>query len=432
MSNKKLLILSPNFPPVNSADIHRVRHLSRYLHNYGFDIDVLTVNPKYSNTYSFDSLLSESISENTNIIYVNAFPVEITKYFGFTSLSIRSILQLFIKGSMLIRNNKYDLLFISTTSFHVFILGRIWKSIFNLPFVVDMQDPWRNDKLLHKPKSERPSKFLISYQIDKLLEKLTIPHASGILSVSQSYIDELTSRYNLLSSKIKMLTLPFAFDTNDFNIANKTNVDWIKFNQKKINVVYVGVLNHFFEKSIRVLFQSLKLIKIRKPDLYDKFNFWFIGTTYSDKKNQKTILSRLLLEYKVEDVVTEITQRVSYYEALNIMKNASVLLLITSDDSSYTPSKLQSYISLNKPIFPICYYKSNALNYLTSSGVNNIVTFDELIIDTSVNKCYELLLKFIDNEFTDLKYSNNVFTAKDMSENISELFKSIINHKYLY
>lgn len=429
MTNKKLLILSPNFPPVNSADIHRVRHLSSYLHGYGFDVDVLTVNPKFSNTYSFDNLLTESINENTNIIYVNAFPVEITKYFGFTSLSIRSILHLFVKGTKLIRNKKYDLLFISTTSFHVFILGRIWKAIFNLPFVVDMQDPWRNDTFLNKSKSERPPKFLISYQIDKLLEKLTIPHASGILSVSQSYIDQLTSRYNLLSSNIKMLMLPFAFDTNDLNIANKSMVNWVNFNNNKINIVYVGVLNQFFEKSIRVLFHSLKLIKISKPELYSQLNFWFIGTTYSDKINQKTILNDLILEYEVGEIVTEVTRRVSFYEALNIMKNASVLLLITSNDSSYTPSKLQSYISLNKPILPICYYKSNAVNYLINSGVNNVVTFDELITESNISNCYKLILKFIDNEFQDVKYSNNVFTAKEMTESISRFFKSIIHDK---
>ena len=106
------------------------------------------------------------------------------------------------KGNELLRSGDFDLIYFSTTAFHVCRLGPYWKKKFKVPFIIDMQDPWRNDFYLDKPRSQRPPKFFISYNIDKYLEATTIPFADGIISVSEGYKNELLQRYpSLLPEK---------------------------------------------------------------------------------------------------------------------------------------------------------------------------------------------------------------------------------------
>ena len=81
------------------------------------------------------------------------FPAKTTRKFGLGSLSMRAYFQIRRKGNELLKNEQFDIVFISTTAFHVMALGPGWKKKFGVPFVLDMQDPWRNDFFLSKPKS---------------------------------------------------------------------------------------------------------------------------------------------------------------------------------------------------------------------------------------------------------------------------------------
>ena len=46
--NRNVLIISPYFPPVNAADMQRVRMSLSYFKQYGWDAEVVTVDPRYS------------------------------------------------------------------------------------------------------------------------------------------------------------------------------------------------------------------------------------------------------------------------------------------------------------------------------------------------------------------------------------------------
>ena len=91
--------------------------------------------------------------------------------------------------------------------FHVCALGRYWKKKFGIPFIIDMQDPWRNDFRLGKQTNVQPLKFKIAYAIDKHLEAYTMPYVDGLISVSQAYIDVLKERYPSISN-IPAIVLP--------------------------------------------------------------------------------------------------------------------------------------------------------------------------------------------------------------------------------
>jgi len=69
---KKVLIISPYFPPVNAADMQRVRMSLPYFKQFGWDAEVVTVDPRYSD-FVKDDLLLETVPAGLKIYGVNAF-----------------------------------------------------------------------------------------------------------------------------------------------------------------------------------------------------------------------------------------------------------------------------------------------------------------------------------------------------------------------
>ena len=58
MNNKfKILFVSPNFPPVNAADMHRIRQLLFHFDVTRYSIDIISIKPEFVDAYSIDFLL---------------------------------------------------------------------------------------------------------------------------------------------------------------------------------------------------------------------------------------------------------------------------------------------------------------------------------------------------------------------------------------
>ena len=129
---KKVLIISPNFPPLNTADMHRVRQSLPYFKQLGWEPVVITVEEAYAGAYSKDELLLYTVPEDIEIHKVKALPVKHTRKFGMGSLSMRAYWHIKKKGNELLRKNKFHLVYFSTTAFHVMALGPYWKKKFKV------------------------------------------------------------------------------------------------------------------------------------------------------------------------------------------------------------------------------------------------------------------------------------------------------------
>ena len=140
---KKVLIISPHFPPVNAADVQRVRHSLPYFRQLGWEVEVIAVDEKFVETYSYDPLLNKTIPGDIKVHKVAAFDVSKTRKYGLGSLSMRSFFHYRRMGNKLLRKGNFDLVYFSTTAFHVMALGRYWKQKFGVPFVLDLQDNYR-------------------------------------------------------------------------------------------------------------------------------------------------------------------------------------------------------------------------------------------------------------------------------------------------
>lgn len=410
MQLKKVLIISPHFPPVNAADMHRVRQSLPYFKEFGWNAEVITVYPKYIESYSIDKLLLKTIPKEIPIHYVKAWDVKKTRKFGLGSLSIRSFLFIKKKGDELLLQKKFDLVYFSTTAFHVMALGPRWKKKFGVPFILDMQDPWRSDFYLDKPKAARPPKFFVSYNIDKYLEAKTVPKADGIISVSQGYCNTFLHRYPTLNPK-QFCVIPFGASTYDFEIMkqNITDVSTVKFEAGKINVVYIGRGGHDMRFALEIIFGAFKKGLEQDAQLFANIRFWFIGTSYAPPGSGVKTIKPLADELNIGKYVTEISDRLPYFETLFLLNKANVLLVPGSTDTNYTASKIFPYIMAEKPLLAVFHKLSSVIDILNRINFGKVVEFDHSFsFEKYIDECFE---DFVDvlNENVNSQYNHNVF-----------------------
>jgi hypothetical protein len=372
---KKILIISPNFPPVNAADMHRVRQSLAYFPAMGWEATVVGVEPEFVEM-SLDPLLQETIPADATIIRIKAFNSKYTRKIGLGNLGYRSLLFYFKACNKLIRKNRYDLIYFSTTAFPVMILGRYWKKRFGIPYIIDMQDPWRNDFYLDKPRSERPPKFLMAYTMDKIMESITMKKVDGIVSVSPGYPKTLMERYPNI--KPDMCTvIPFGGAAIDFTVlenAGIVNPLFVK-DGDTINFAYIGRGGHDMNLAVSGIFAALGAGISENSALFSRIRMYFVGTSYAaDGLGQKTI-EPVAAKYGVDSQVTEITDRLPYFTALKVLKDADILIIPGSTDTQYTASKLYPYILANKPLIAVFNENSSVVGILDKTKAGTCATF---------------------------------------------------------
>jgi Glycosyltransferase Family 4 len=400
---KNVLIISPHFPPINAADMHRVRQALPYLEELGWHPVVITVDEAYIESYSTDPLLLQTIPAGTEIHKVKAFETRHTRKLGLGSLSMRSYWHIRKKGNELLKKYKFDLVYFSTTAFHVMALGPYWKRKFKVPFIVDIQDPWRNDFYLDKPASERPPKFFIAYNIDKYLEAKTIPFADGIISVSKGYCETFIQRYPSITEK-KCRVIPFGVAAADIDVMRKyiSGCGAVSLPAGKINIVYVGRGGYDMSFAVSVLFKALKKGLETGVADFKNIHCWFIGTSYAPPgTGNKTILP-VAVENKVQDQVTEITDRVPYFETLYLLDKADIVFVPGSVDTHYTASKIYPYLVLQKKLLAVFNKNSSVVNLLQRLNFGELVVFDQTAgnTDTCVSECYTKLCKLLAKDYS--------------------------------
>ena len=102
--------------------------------------------------------------------------------------------------------------------------------------------------------------------------------------------------------------------------------------------------------SIELFCKTLSMLKTTRKDVYDKLHFYFIGTSYTPNGLGAESVLPIAKQFDVEDCITEKTDRIGYFDSINLLQKADVLLVLGSDDTSYNPSKIFTYIHTEKEI----------------------------------------------------------------------------------
>jgi hypothetical protein len=407
-----------------------------YLKRYGWDAEVIAVSPDYVEVYSMDNLFLETIPPDLKVHFIKAFPAVFTRKFGLGNLSLRGFWHMLRKGNQLLKNDKFDLVFFSTTAFNFMALGPYWKRKFGIPFIVDIQDPWRNDYYLSQPKSKRPPKFFIAHGIDKYLERITIPKATGIISVSPDYLKIFKSRYKPLNTPTTVI--PFAGYKPDLEIASKLTDEKlsISFDKSYINIVYIGRGGHDLEYSLSIFFLALQKGITMNPEVFKKVRCWFIGTSYAPQGQGKKTIEPIAARFSVRDYVTEIPDRLPYFETLAVLNRADILFVPGSMDKGYTASKIYPYILSEKPLLACFHINSTVIEVLKTSPLAQLVSFEttDVLQEYLVADMFKKLTSLIRMKGQKCGYNQlefETYTANSMTRNVVHFFEECLLKDHL-
>lgn len=360
--------------------MHRVRTSLPFFKENGWEAEVVTVDPAYTDM-PVDNLLLETLPVDLKIHKVKAFNKKFTAKMGLGSLALRSLWFYRAYVNKLLATQRFDLIYFSTTQFPVTVLGAYWKRKFGIPYVIDMQDPWHSEYYRDKPKAEQPPKYWFSYRLNKYLEPKAMRHVSGLISVSEDYITDLKNRYPQISN-VPASTITFGMFEQDMHIAERHSADFDKlFNAADINIAYIGRGGADMQKAIAPVFAAFSQAQKQSPKKFRRIKFYFIGTSYAPKGMGKPSIAPLAKSYGIADNVIEITDRINYYHTLALLKQADAIFIPGSDDPKYTASKVYPYLLARKPILAIFNKASSAIGILQSFGVKSAFNYEDVSPD---------------------------------------------------
>ena len=379
-SRRRVLVVSPHFPPINAPDHQRLRIALPYFKELGWDATVLTVNPSEVK-HPIDPILAQALPADLEIATTPALPARITQKIGLGNLGLRCWPFFDRVGRKLLHQTSFDLVFFSTTIFPVLALADGWFKSFNVPYIIDFQDPWRVDRQQQKKRAQTRPGGRLKYALDKTLAQYLEPkalrHVSHIVSVSPVYPEILQQRYHWLRPE-QFTTLPFGAPNHDFSELSQLGVKQSIFDPHDGNRhwVYVGRGGSDMETALRLLFDGIqKQVKVA-PDKWHGVKLHFVGTSY-DINSHATPIETLAHQYDLGHMVSEHPQRISYFEAQQLLVDSDGILLIGSDDPSYSASKLYAAILAQRPLLALFHHQSLVVDILHKCEAGQVVTFGE-------------------------------------------------------
>ena len=348
---RRVLIISPHFPPTNAPDHQRVRMSLPYFKENGWEPVVLAVDPARVEVTQ-DPLLTRTVPADVTVHHVSAVPAHCSRRVGLGNIAYRAWFQLRSAGDRLLTAGKFDLVYFSTTQFVVTALGRRWLRRFGVPYVVDIQDPWQTDYYDRPNASPAPGgwKYRFARWQAARLEGPAWRDAAGFISVTPDYLALLKSRYPWFEAK-PAAVIPFGASETDFSLARMLPGLEPAFVREPglVHVISVGAIGPIMRTALELLFAGVRQLRAIDPLTAGKLRFHFIGTSYAPAGSAEPSVLPTAEACGVADLVREDIRRVGYFIAIKTMLEADAVLLPGSDDLAYNPSKTAACFLAAKP-----------------------------------------------------------------------------------
>jgi glycosyltransferase involved in cell wall biosynthesis len=371
---KRVLIISPHFPPDSSAGTHRARLLSKWLPAAGWEPTVLTVDERDYES-RLDPALASLVPPTVRVIRVRALPRGLTRPIGFGDLGLRALPALRHAARRLVRRESFDVAYITIYPSYTAVIGRTLAREFGIPFILDYQDPWVGawGLTVGGGNGGVPDlKSRITRRIALALEPRTLRAASGVTAVSRATFDEVVER-NPFARSLPFLELPIGSDPDDMHAASAAAAR-IDRSDGLVHVVYVGTVLPLGLPPLRIALEALKTLRERADPVARRIRFNFFGTSNQSAGGAARVLP-IAHELGLGDVVTEEPDRLDFLDALGVLRDAHAILLLGSSESHYTPSKLYPALMSGRPLLGVYHPASTARTVLDAAAADRPVEF---------------------------------------------------------
>jgi glycosyltransferase involved in cell wall biosynthesis len=395
---RRVLCISPHFPPDSSAATHRLRLLAPHLAAYGWEPTILTVDPRdYEGR--LDSALARSLPPGVRVIRARAWPRGLSRCFGFGDLGMRAFHGLWRNASALLSSEPFDAVFITIYPTYPALLGPMLKRLFGVPFVLDYQDPWVGEwgRSVGPGANSRPDfRSRASRLLAAQLEPKALVAADGVTAVSKATYEQALARTPAAKPRA-LAELPVGWDRRDLQFLGSHAATFP--DDGLVHLSYVGTLLPAGFDTLRAVFAAVVKLRVSDPAAF-RLRLHFFGTSNQRTADAPMRVLPVAAEFGLLDVVTEQATRLDYFDALAVLRDSSAVLLIGSSERHYTPSKVFPALMAEKPVLAVMHGASNASDLLKRLGRPpsiRLVTYDDATAGARVDAIVAELRALLEN-----------------------------------
>jgi glycosyltransferase involved in cell wall biosynthesis len=366
---RRVLMVTPHFPPDSSAASHRVRLLAPHLPEAGWRPTIVTLEPSaYEGRLDRD--LEALVPPGLEIVRVPAWPYNMTRRIGLGDLGLRAFSGLRRACRRLLARERFDALFITIYPVYPALLGAGLKAEFGVPFVLDYQDPWVGawGESVGGGVNGRPDwKSRASRTLGMWLEPRAVGAADALVAVSQGTLDGIIERMPA-AARLPHGVIPLGFEPDDFEALRRRSPDVARFDPADglVHLCYVGTLLPTGLDTIRLLLRALEHAR-REDPASGRLRLHFFGTSNQSVADRDRVLP-IARECGVAEWVTESPGRLDYLDALSVLTHASAILLLGTSERHYTASKLYPALLAKRPILALFHEASSVVSILRTAA----------------------------------------------------------------
>ncbi|MFN2601738.1 MAG: glycosyltransferase [Gemmatimonadaceae bacterium] len=381
IATRRVLMITPHFPPDTGAATHRVRLLAPYLREFGWEPTVLTVEESASEGRR-DSDLEAMVPKDLRVVRAPAWNASWTRKLGIGDLGLRAFTGLRGEASRLLSAEKFDALFITIFPSYPALLGPMLKARFHIPFVMDYQDPWVSawgNEVGGGKNGSVDLKSRLTRTAALRLEPIVVRAADAVTAVSSGTYEMIRERIPELN-KIPCAAIPLGGDTADFAYLRRSarRNEWFDRSDGNFHICYIGTLLPLGFETLRAVFRGVAMLRESSREAYERMRIHFFGTSNQTAGNPPQRVMPVAREFDLESTVTEHALRVDYLDALTIHVEASAILLMGSSERHYTASKLYPALLSGRPLLAVFHEESSVaeiLNRVTAPPYSHLITY---------------------------------------------------------
>jgi glycosyltransferase involved in cell wall biosynthesis len=431
---RRVLIITSSYAPTMIADMQRTRQLSWELPKLGWEVEVLCPSKEYQHATSIDEDSGAFFPPNLCAHYVPEIWPGLFKAAGIGTIGWRALLPLWFFGQQILRQKQFDLIYISTAHFPLFLLGRIWKGQFGIPYILDIHDPFYSE-------SPRPIwmrsrlKYRLTRFLFKKLEAQIAPAALGLIAVSPDYIAALRRRYELKKPEWlrtqRCDAIPFSALPADLVEASTGILQAPPIHGPPYRITYVGVGGPVMSKAFTLFSRSLSQLRAREPRLCDGLRVELFGTMLGWKPGDRKTLADIAAQWGIDDLVIEEPARVSYRRSIELLLRSDGCLIFGVDDVGYMPSKLFTYALSGKPLLATLHRDGTAFGHVVSNDqMGHALWFgrpEDMLADEAVKAMEAFLREVIARRTFDRQANLEPYLASAMARRHVNLFEACLS-----
>jgi glycosyltransferase involved in cell wall biosynthesis len=360
LGKRSVLIVAYYFPPWGGGPVLRTLKLVKYLQPLGWQVSVLTAEPRYYEALSYDPELLREVGPAVRLARTRSLQPAGSLARGLQAEAVGgprtgpSVARLMMPlarrahrllvpddkllwipfalygGLQLVLELQPQVIYVTVPPHSTALLGLALSRIARRPLVLDIRDDWIGNPLYRRG-------WQVRSKIEARMERAVVRSASSVIVPTDASKGALASRYPDISDRIHVV--PNGFDDQDIELAREVEpVDRAATNPDQLRCIYAGLVTA--RRDLVPLFQAIQRINRRAPGSVHLQIAGFLTREATEA----------LASLGLDRDVTELGY-LAHLKALRLIMHADVAVLVSTEGEgarTAVPSKLYEYVACGR------------------------------------------------------------------------------------